>query len=121
MEGAALADVAGTGFLPHNLLVTVAMEQHPACTREVTVNLENGLHLGPSSQIVQTAQKFGCELRIRKGERSVDGTSMLELLTLAAEHGTVLILETRGERAKEALAALVELFESNFPTAGSAS
>ena len=93
------------------------MEQNPECTREVTVKLENGLHLGPSSQIVQTAQKFGCELRIRKGDRTVDGTSMLELLTLAAENGTVLILETRGNRAADALAALVDLFEKNFPTA----
>ena len=92
------------------------MEHNPACTREVTVNLENGLHLGPSSQIVQTAQKFGCELVIRKGERSVDGTSMLELLTLAAENGTRLILETRGNRAAEALAALVELFDNRFST-----
>ena len=53
---------------------------------------------------VQTAQKFGCQLLIRKGERSVDGTSMLELLTLAAEHGTLLVLETRGPRAQDALA-----------------
>lgn len=106
-------------MLPHSLLVTVAMDNNPACIREVTVNLENGLHLGPSSQIVQTAQKFGCELRIKKGDRSVDGTSMLELLTLAAEHGTVLILETSGNRAQEAMAALVDLFDKNFPTAPS--
>lgn len=93
------------------------MEQNP-CRREVTVNLENGLHLGPSSQIVQLAQKFGCELQITKGERQVDGTSMLELLTLAAERGTLLVLETRGPRAQEALEALVDLFDKNFPTTG---
>lgn len=94
------------------------MEQNPVCSREVTVNLENGLHLGPSSQIVQTAQKFGCELQIHKGDRKVDGTSMLELLTLAAERGTLLRLETRGPRAQEALDALVDLFDKNFPTTG---
>ena len=94
------------------------MEQNPWCSREVTVNLENGLHLGPSSQIVQTAQKFGCELQIHKGDRQVDGTSMLELLTLAAERGTLLVLETRGPRAQEALEALVDLFDKNFPTTG---
>lgn len=94
------------------------MEQSSVCQREVTVNLENGLHLGPSSQIVQTAQRFGCELRIHKGSRCVDGTSMLDLLTLAAEQGTALILETHGPRAEEALNALVELFDRNFPNTG---
>jgi phosphotransferase system HPr (HPr) family protein len=86
----------------------------PTCTREVVVRLENGLHLGPSSQIVQLAQKFGSELVIRKGDRTVDGKSMLELLTLAAEHGTVLVLEARGADAEQALAAITALFERNF-------
>jgi len=92
----------------------VLMMPNQMCIREVTVNLENGLHLAPSSQIVQLAQKFGCALSIRKGERTVDGTSMLELLTLAAEHGAVLQLEARGDRAEEAIEAISQLFERNF-------
>lgn len=90
------------------------MNSTPTCTREVTVTLENGLHLGPSSQIVQLAQRFSAELSIRKGDRVVDGKSMLDLLTLAAEHGTVLVLEARGTDAAEALEALAALFERNF-------
>jgi phosphotransferase system HPr (HPr) family protein len=90
------------------------MNPIPTCTREVVVNLENGLHLGPSSQIVQLAQKFSSELSIRKGDRTVDGKSMLDLLTLAAEHGTVLELEARGADAALALEAISALFERNF-------
>lgn len=90
------------------------MNSTPTCARDVVVRLENGLHLGPSSQIVQLAQKFGCEFKIRKGERVVDGKSMLDLLTLAAEHGTVLSLETSGIDAAEALEAIARLFEQNF-------
>jgi phosphotransferase system HPr (HPr) family protein len=85
-------------------------------TREVVVKLENGLHLGPSSQIVQLAQKFSSELSIRKGNRTVDGKSMLDLLTLAAEHGTVLILEAHGADAHDAVEAIAALFERNFVT-----
>ena len=92
------------------------MNSIPVCTREVVVQLENGLHLGPSSQIVQLAQKFNSELTIRKGDRLVDGKSMLDLLTLAAEHGAVLQLEARGADAAEALAAIATLFERNFAT-----
>ncbi len=90
------------------------MNPIPTCTREVVVKLENGLHLGPSSQIVQLAQKFNSELSIRKGDRTVDGKSMLDLLTLAAEHGTVLKLEAHGTDAAAALEAISALFERNF-------
>ncbi|HLJ10749.1 MAG TPA: HPr family phosphocarrier protein [Planctomycetaceae bacterium] len=84
--------------------------------REVVVRLENGLHLGPCSQIVQLAQKFNCDLSIRKGDRTVDGKSMLDLLTLAAEQSTVLALEARGADAAEALEAIAALFDRNFAT-----
>lgn len=90
------------------------MNPNPTCTRDVVVKLENGLHLGPSSQIVQLAQKFKCDLFIRKGDRTVDGKSMLDLLTLAAEHGAVLQLSSRGDDAPEALEAIAALFERNF-------
>jgi phosphocarrier protein len=90
------------------------MNPNPTCTREVVVKLENGLHLGPSSQIVQLAQKFKSEVIIRKGDRTVDGKSMLDLLTLAAEHGAVLQLEARGDDAIQALEAVASLFERNF-------
>jgi phosphocarrier protein len=72
------------------------------------------LHLAPCSRIVQLAQKYDCALQIRKGDRQVDGTSMLDLLTLAAERGAVLQLETRGERAEEAMEAIAQLFERDF-------
>jgi len=92
------------------------MNSIPTCTREVVVKLENGLHLGPSSQIVQLAQRFSCEFMIRKGERTVDGKSMLDLLTLAAENGAVLVLEARGDDAADALQAIAGLFDRNFVT-----
>jgi phosphotransferase system HPr (HPr) family protein len=90
------------------------MNQNPTCTRDVIVKLDNGLHLGPSSQIVRLAQKFSSQLAIRKGDRVVDGKSMLDLLTLAAEHGATLQLETSGVDAVEAIEAIARLFEKNF-------
>lgn len=92
------------------------MNSNPTCTREVVVQLENGLHLRPLSQIVQLAKKFSSELLIRKGDRAVDGKVMLDLLTLAAEQGSVLVLEARGADAVEALEAIAALFEQNFVT-----
>ena len=90
------------------------MNPNSTCTRDVVVKLENGLHLQPSSQIVQLAQKFKSDLIIRKGDRIVDGKSMLDLLTLAAEQGTELRLETSGPDAAAAVEAIAALFEKNF-------
>jgi phosphotransferase system HPr (HPr) family protein len=90
------------------------MNPTQSCNREVVVSLENGLHLTPSSQIVQLAQKFSCRLLIRKGERVADGKSMLDLMQLAAEQGEMLRLEAEGDDAADAIAAIARLFEQNF-------
>lgn len=91
------------------------MNSTSSCTREVVVRVENGLHLTPMSQIVNLAQKYQCRFQIRKGNQVADGKSMLDLLSLAAEHGQVLSLEAEGEDAAEAIAAIAGLFERNFP------
>ena len=90
----------------------------PACTRDVTVNLKEGLHMRPALKIAQVAQGFACDVRIHKDGRAIDAKNNLDLLTLFAEHGTVLTLEARGERADEAVNSLAKLFETNFMTEG---
>jgi phosphocarrier protein HPr len=82
--------------------------------RTVTVNLKDGLHLRPISQIVETVRRFGSPVRISKGELSADAGNVLDLIPLRIEFGTTLILEATGENAAETLDALVALFESNF-------
>jgi phosphocarrier protein HPr len=77
--------------------------------REVTVALENGLHMAPAGHVLDVAKRYGCELLLKKGDRSVDGTSIFELLTLAAEKGSVLFVEARGDRAGEAVDELEQL------------
>lgn len=90
------------------------MQRKTVCSRDVTINLADGLHARPATKLVEVARGFACQVLIRKGDRTADGTSVLDVLTLAAECGSVLNLETRGERAEEALDALVELFARNF-------
>lgn len=88
------------------------------CHQDVVVELKNGLHMAPAVQIVQTAQAYRASLSIRKGDREVDGKSMFDLLTLAAEQGTPLRLETRGDDAPALLAAILDLFARNFVVDG---
>ncbi len=82
----------------------------------VVVNLENGLHLVPCSQIAQVARRHVGEVRIRNGEKAVDAKNVLDLMTLRAEFGTTLELEATGAAADDVILELVRLFDLKFET-----
>ena len=90
------------------------MTYDSVCRKTVTVNLENGLHLVPCSQIAQFARSYDCDVQISKGDLTVDAKNVFDLMTLNASHGTALVLEANGAGAAEAVDGLVNLFESNF-------
>ena len=90
------------------------VSKSPVFQQAVQVNLANGLHLRPQSQIVRLAQQFDCDVNIRIDDRTVDAKSMFDLMTLKAAQGTTLYLEASGANADEAIRQLAELFESNF-------
>lgn len=82
--------------------------------RTVTIINAEGLHARPSGTLVSVANEFESELRIRCGERSVNGRSILELITLGAGCGAELHLSAEGPDAEELLAALIRLVEAGF-------
>ena len=77
--------------------------------REVTVTNPYGLHARPAMEFVDVANRFACEIFVSKDGRRVNAKSILSVLTLAAENGTVLEMEAEGDQAAEALDALVEV------------
>jgi phosphotransferase system HPr (HPr) family protein len=83
-------------------------------SRSVTVKGENGLHLVPCSQIAQCAGRFECEVRILKGDRSVDARNIFDLMSLNAGKGCQLELRGTGSEAEDAVSSLEELFEAGF-------
>lgn len=87
----------------------------------VVVN-EMGIHARPASLFVGLSNKFNCDVTIHKGNEPVDGKSILQILSLSAEAGTPLMLETRGPDAQQAIEALCKLVVSGFsePPANSA-
>lgn len=82
--------------------------------RSVRVVNREGLHARPCHSIVSTALGFQSELRIRSGEREVNGKSIIELMTLEARAGTELELRTWGGDAEALLTALEGLFQDGF-------
>ena len=82
--------------------------------RTVQVTWEEGLHMRPCSQIAQLAGRSHGEVRILKGERIFDAKSVMDLLGLAADNGTILDVEADGEDAESIADGLVSLFEDQF-------
>ncbi len=64
--------------------------------------------------IVQTAAKFSSNIYIHKDDVQVNAKSIMNLLTLGGAYKTELLISVEGEDEKEALDAIVALFESKF-------
>lgn len=94
--------------------VATAIMDSSIVSREVVVGLEEGLHLTPLRALTLLAEKFTCDIWILKGDRKVDAKSMLDLMTLMAEHGTPLMLSADGPDSVAAIQALGDLFDNNF-------
>ena len=83
----------------------------------VVVRLENkhGLHARPAHLLVQTANAYASSLSIgREGEDLVDAKSIMNVMMLAVESGTVLVLESRGPDCEEQARAIGDLFAARF-------
>lgn len=82
--------------------------------RKARITNSQGLHARPCHAIVSTALEFQSELRVRCGDREVNGKSILELMTLNAACGSELELWARGSDADSLLDRLGELIGSGF-------
>lgn len=84
---------------------------------EITVHHEVGLHARPATLFVKLAASFPCEVKVRNvssQSQSVNAKSILGVLSIGVNSGDTIAIETTGEQAEEALAALQELIRSNF-------
>lgn len=82
--------------------------------RQVEILNAYGLHLRPANIFVKLALQFQAEIRVHYKDREVNGKSILDLATLAAEHGTRLDLVARGPDAEAAVSALADLVLARF-------
>jgi phosphotransferase system HPr (HPr) family protein len=80
--------------------------------RTVVVRNPQGLHMRPAMAFAQAAQKFASTVTVLNGDQSGNGKSLIDLMTLAAEQGTELILEIHGADAQSALPVLTEILSA---------
>lgn len=81
---------------------------------QVTIQNRLGLHARPAMALVDTANTFVADIRVHKGEQVVDAKSIMQLMMLAATHGTELQITAKGEDAEQAINAIQALIDSKF-------
>ncbi len=86
----------------------------PMVETKVTLSNKMGLHARPSTQIATTASRYSADIHIAKDDMVVDAKSVLELLMLAAECGSELLITADGDDAKDAAQAIKELVNGRF-------
>lgn len=80
---------------------------------------EQGLHARPASKFVQTASTYESEITVSKadGDEEANAKSSIAVLSLGVEPGESITITAEGGDAERAVAALVELVESDFEDA----
>ena len=90
------------------------MTTQETISREVVVGIEQGLHARPADLVAREARKCQSRIELVADRQRADGKSILDLLTLAAEAGTRLVVEATGPDARQAVDAIGRLFDRNF-------
>jgi phosphocarrier protein len=85
-----------------------------AVIRELIISNQSGMHARPAAAFVKIANKFKAEITVTKDGDSVNGKSIMGLMTLAAAKGTRLVIETNGDDAESAADAIQSLIEGKF-------
>ena len=76
-----------------------------------------GLHARAAARFVHAASAFDCRIQVARGDRIMDGKSIMGLLLLAAGPGSVITITTDGSDEAAAIDALCALVERGFDEA----
>lgn len=82
--------------------------------KKVTIVNDAGLHARPAAALVKLASKFNADFSIHMYGYTINGKSILGVMTLAAEKGAELELELDGPDEEEAMEAITDLIEDGF-------
>jgi phosphocarrier protein HPr len=83
-------------------------------TRTVVVTDPVGLHVRTALAIAEAARRSKSQVTLTKGQQTVPGTEVLQILTLVARQGESVIVEAIGEDAEDFLNAVEPMFAGQF-------
>ena len=77
--------------------------------RRVVIKNKQGLHARPAALFVWLASKFDAEILVRRGNEEVNGKSIMGILMLGCERGSVVDITAKGKDSVRAVAELAQL------------
>ena len=83
-------------------------------TRVVKIVNSKGLHARPSAKFVQLVEKYDAKVTVSYNGETVNGDSLMGLVTFAAATGSQLTLKATGVQAKDVLDAIAAFVASKF-------
>ena len=84
--------------------------------KQVTIRNEAGFHIRPAQLFTEKAGSFQSAIAVQPEgrEASIDGKSILGLMTLGLSKGAVLTISAEGPDEAEAVETLAKLVEDGF-------
>ena len=81
---------------------------------QITIVNQLGLHMRAAGKFAKLAGRFRSRIHLLRDGVSVDGKSIVGILTLAAAQGSTLTLRAEGEDENDAMKALGDLVAGRF-------
>lgn len=83
-------------------------------TQKVKIINKLGLHARASAKLVSLASRFQSTFNVTKNNQTINGKSIMSVMTLAANQGCELVLSMDGADEKELATAVTHLIETRF-------
>lgn len=80
---------------------------------KVTITDSEGLHARPASDFVKSAMSFKSNVNITVGDKTINGKSVIAIMSLGIKVNTEITVSCEGEDQEEALKALVKILKDN--------
>jgi phosphocarrier protein HPr len=82
--------------------------------REIEIINKLGLHARAAAKLVSCASRYHSDVYLLRNGQRVNGKSIMGVMMLAANQGTLLELEISGDDESDAMAAILALIKDRF-------
>lgn len=89
-------------------------KENTMITKTATIGSSVGLHARPAALFTSAVQGTDLDITISLGGEEADASSLLEVMTLGAQHGDVVTLKSEDDSAEAALAELAAMLERDL-------
>lgn len=80
---------------------------------KVVIEDAEGLHARPASNFAKQAMTYKCNVNLVVGDKTVNGKSVLSIMSLGIKQGTTVTVQCDGEDSEKALNELVGILKEN--------